>query len=112
MNNNFPPLMSDGRNFSRWEQPIAMDNFLKTSNNIKSNWEYRQYLANNADAIILFNQQQAVNSTTFPIQNELIPVNNFNSDLKSIYLSREELQNRMVAPVVAVDFSSIPVPYN
>lgn len=112
MNSNFPPLMSDGRNFSRWEQPISMDNYLKTSNNIKSNWEYRKYLANNADSIIKYNQQQSVNSTTFPIENQLLPSNCFNSDLKANYLSREELQNRMVAPIVGNNLSDVPVPYN
>ena len=112
MNNNFPPLMSDGRNFSNWEQPISMDTFLQTSNNIKSNWEYRKYLANNADSIIKLNQQQAVNSSTYPIDNQMIPLNYLNSDLKNNYLSRQELQNRMIAPVVAHDFTNIPIPYN
>ena len=113
MNTCFPPLMSDGRNFSRWEQPISMDDYLQKSNNLNSNWEYRKYLTKNADSIIKLNQQQAVINTTFPIENQVVPANCFNSDLKNNYLSREELQHRMVAPVVALDFSkSIPKPYN
>ena len=49
------PLMSDGRNFSTWEQPINMDLYLQNNANINNNWSYRNYLTNNADAIIKLN---------------------------------------------------------
>ena len=32
------PLMSDGRNFSTWEQPINMDLYLQNNANINNNW--------------------------------------------------------------------------
>ena len=51
------PLMSDGRNFSTWEQPINMDLYLQNNANINNNWSYRKYLTDNADAIIKLNQQ-------------------------------------------------------
>ena len=116
MNNNFPPLMSDGRNFSNWEQPISMDTFLQTSNNIKSNWEYRKYLANNADSIIKLNQQQAVNSSTYPIDNQMIPLNYLNSDLILVIISTVLPSKKVVSlskrsmpfvPIVVIDSNPV-----
>ena len=94
------PLMSDGRNFSTWEQPINMDLYLQNNANINNNWSYRKYLTDNAHAIIKLNQQSCIEKSTFPIQNQFLPETYFNSDLKNVYLSREELQNKTIAPTL------------
>jgi len=58
----FPPLMSDGRNFSGWQPGNAVNAALRQNENIKSNWEYRRYLTINADKIMQINQIDAVNA--------------------------------------------------
>ena len=94
------PLMSDGRSFSTWEQPINMDLYLQSNANINNNWSYRKYLTENASAIIKLNQQSCIEKSTFPIQNKIMPESYYNSNLKNLYLSREELQNKRIAPTI------------
>ena len=55
----FPPLMSDGRNFANWQPACEINKSLRQRNNIKSNYDYRQFLIKNADAIIKKNQKAA-----------------------------------------------------
>ena len=108
---NFPSLMDDGRNFTKYQSTPALDSMLKTSSNIKSNNEYRYFLQNNADSIIKNNQLDACNQCGSCVYSN--PINNttlngqpyiFNSslsndqphgyessDLKNIYLSRKQL---------------------
>ena len=40
----FPPLMSDGRNFSTWTPACKINEQIKKANHIGTNWEYRRYL--------------------------------------------------------------------
>ena len=113
---NFPPIMSDGRNFSSWQPGAKINKKIRQENNIKSNWEYRQYLVNNADKIIKSNQVAACDDCCYcPAEYNNNPTPNYpflygscleksqpygyeNSDLKNIYLTRQQLQCRMVAP--------------
>ena len=119
----FPPIMHDGRNYADWQPGSVINDRIRQEANIKSNWEYRRYLSNNADAIIKFNQLSAcgdccANTAQFvPNTNENNNVNNNspylfkscldtsrpygyeNSDLKNIYLADVSLQARMVTPV-------------
>ena len=48
----FPPIMSDGRNYSSWQPNAMMNNQLVVDNNINSNADYRAFLTKNADKII------------------------------------------------------------
>ena len=114
----FPPLMNDGRALIASWQPEAIENqnLLKTSG-VKSNWEYRKYLTHNAKSIIETNFAEAANdsgyytpegSTTHsaPAQYDsyIEPEHvygKFDSDLKSKYLSREQLAARLVTPVIS-----------
>ena len=106
---NYPPLMSDGRNYASWEPGAVINNNLKAQANIKTNAEYRQYLINNADDIIKLNQMEACNNcgccpyydTTKQSSNQPYLYNSClsrdqpygyeNSNLKRLYLSREQL---------------------
>jgi|TARA_B110000967_G_C18888759_1_gene565856 hypothetical protein len=114
-----PPMMEDGRVFDerKTESQIMHENMIK-NNSIKTNADYRKYLANNADSIISYNQVESYHQTGFkPVifQNELSsnvpylfksksdpsrPVGYNDSDLKKKYLTREQLQSQLTAPVI------------
>ena len=117
---NYPPLMNDGRNFSSYEPGAALDNALKTKANIKTNSDYRHYLQTNADSIIKNNQLNACdecsacpyisnphNKPNFSSNTPYIfdsvlsndqPYGYENSDLKNIYISRQQQESVLHAP--------------
>jgi hypothetical protein len=117
----FPPLMNDGRALIASWQPEAVENeILLKKSGVKSNWEYRKYLTHNAKSIIETNFAEAANDSgyytldessistmhTAPAQYDsyIEPEHvygKFDSDLKSKYLSREQLAARMVTPVIS-----------
>ena len=115
---NYPPIMNDGRNYASYQPEAAVNERIQQQNQITSNWKYRQFLTKNASDIINFNSQEAcytlglsphVTSDATPSSNvPFLYKNTFdtsepgfgysNSDLKSPYLSRTELQARMISP--------------
>ena len=112
----FPPLMNDGRSIiSTWEPESYINNGLTKMNNIQSNWQYRRFIQNNADYIIKNNQTEVCNDTGYYIREvnppssgppklynslyEISPTET-ESDLKELYLSRERLESRKVAPEI------------
>jgi len=115
-----PPIMNDGRNFATWQSGSVINENIKKKANIKTNWDYRNYLTKNADTIMKTNQLAACNdccacpgllNPNQPISNSPYlyescsaggqPYGYHNSDLKTSYLSRSELQQRMVAPILS-----------
>lgn len=114
----FPPLMSDGRAVTASYQPEAvLNNYLIKEIGIDTNWSYRQYLIKNAKEIMKYNCVQAANDVGYVKRYaDLESVSTFStpyiykpsatsrpyqtSDLKDIYISREQLQGRMVAPEI------------
>lgn len=130
----FPPIMNDGRNFSSWQPGGALNENIRKNENITSNWQYRRYLMNNADKIIMKNQLEACNQccscpakfNSAPSNSPNVAVNNNSSDTtrkttpflfdsctdrsqpfgyetsnqKSLYLSQQSLESRMVTPVL------------
>ena len=117
---NFPPMMEDGRALiASYQSESVLNQHLIDSNNIKSNWEYRKYLTGNSQKIMEFNKKESENDVGYYIrQDDLInkssntpflyssyvdeskPIGYETSDLKEIYLSREQLSARMVAPTI------------
>jgi len=123
----FPPLMSDGRAIVGSWQPESTENAnLIESNNIRTNWDYRQYLTKHSKEILEYNFREACNDAGYfkrpidipSIQSNAIkeqyitpkmfssildnskPKGYEDSDLKQIYLSREQLNARKIAPVI------------
>lgn len=114
----FPPIMSDGRNFAKWQPGAVINQKIRQENNIKSNWQYRQFLTENADAIIKANQVEACDNCCYcpamkvgePISNSPFlykscfeksqPFGYEDSNLKNLYLTSHQLQCRMVAPIL------------
>jgi len=101
----FPPIMADGRNFSNWQPEAAINENIRRENNIKTNWEYRQYLATHAKEVIAFNQSQASNQQQqqHPQQHPQHPQHQHQqSDLKQQYLQTEHQQINIVAPTIQI----------
>ena len=118
----FPPMMEDGRSLIASYQPEAdLNANLLKSQNIKSNWQYRQYLTNNSESIIKDNFRESCNDVgyfqrlhqtdiikskpTTPYKYSSYLDNNnasasANSDLKDMYLSREQLNSRKISPSI------------
>tara|TARA_B100001094_G_C18174502_1_gene797090 strand:- start:2340 stop:2753 length:414 start_codon:yes stop_codon:yes gene_type:complete len=115
---NFPPIMHDGRNYASWQPGAEINNNLREKQGIISNSQYRKYLIANADKIIRGNQVESFNETGLNMSNynndnntngpfifnsavdNRKPAGYETSDLKNIYLSRHQLQSRMVTPVL------------
>ena len=115
----FPPIMSDGWNFATWQPGAIVNEEIKVRENIKTNWQYRQYLTNNADSIIKYNQLAAcdqccscpakygdgkeVSNSPFLYKScteSTQPYGYENSDLKNLYLDEYQLQCRLITPVI------------
>jgi hypothetical protein len=126
----FPPLMSDGRAVtSSWQPESTINASIKQANGIQSNWEYRQYLTQNAKEIMKYNFLESSTDVGYfkrpidlpNIQSDVVsglngipykfnsvadraqPFSYSSSDLKDMYLSREILASRQVAPVITQD---------
>lgn len=107
----FPPLMSDTRSLiASWQPEAFVNNQLIQSSGIRSNWEYRRYLTQNAEQIMRDNFSSSANDIGYYANNEFTSgtgpyANQFStydkeSDLKNMYQSREELQALRIAPVI------------
>jgi hypothetical protein len=117
---NFPPLMSDGRNHSSWQPDAVINQRIQQQEGIHSNWQYRQYLQNNGLKIMNYNNLEACHDLGLDthVQSGNTPSSNVpykfkstfdtskpgfgycNSDLKNPYISREQLNARMVSPSI------------
>jgi hypothetical protein len=118
-NNKQPPVMNDGRNFANWQPEAVINNKIQEKEGINSNWAYRNFLQNNASKIMKHNYLDAVeasgnippnyvnkSSSNSPFifnstHDQSKPSYGYNnSDLKSNYLSREQLNARLIAPSI------------
>jgi hypothetical protein len=115
-----PALMADGRLWSSWQPEAVINSQIQKDANIKSNWEYRQYIQNNAEAIMNFNTNESIyesgNNPYTLVNNQVLsntpflyksyqqngkPIYGYcDSDLKRSYLTREQLNARMIAPSI------------
>jgi hypothetical protein len=117
---NYPPIISDGRLFTSYQPEAVINERIQQSANINSNWSYRRYLQENGVKIMNYNnleacsimglEQHTINNDT-PSSNVPFKFKSMfdtstpgfgycNSDLKSPYLSREQLNSRLVTPSI------------
>jgi hypothetical protein len=115
----YPPLMSDGRNFASWLPGDQINKEIRKDNGIKSNWEYRKYLTDNAENIMkqnttsscdqccacppVYGNNQQNNNGPYIFKSctdNSTPFGYENSDLKQIYLNDTQLQYRLSAPIM------------
>ena len=114
----FPPIMADGRNYATWQPGAQVSNDIRKAQGITTNWQYRKYMQENADSIIKHNQLEACDEccscpARYGVQGEhesntpflykscaesTQPYGYENSDLKSLYLTKYQLQCRMFTP--------------
>tara|TARA_B110001454_G_C12712490_1_gene431270 strand:- start:2213 stop:2701 length:489 start_codon:yes stop_codon:yes gene_type:complete len=114
---NLPPLMSDGRKYANFDPACKANNKLRQSLGIKNNYEYRQWLINNAKTLIKYNKKTACEETSECVleaanapktQKYLFqgcadmstPYGYETSDLKNLYLSTKQLNSRLSAPIL------------
>jgi len=130
---NYPAIMSDGRNYSSWQPEATINRRIQEKSGIHSNWEYRQYMQKNGLQIMKYNSEEACYDLGLPChqQTDKTPSSNVphryqstfdnstpgygycNSDLKNPYLSREQLNARMISPNISVPNSKfVKVAYN
>ena len=118
---NFPPIMADGRNFAQWQPEAVVNNRIQKTEGITNNWNYRQYLQQNGVQIMNYNTAESCYELGLDphVQTGKTPSDNVpymfkssfdtskpgygycNSDLKNPYLSREQLNSRMVSPSIS-----------
>ena len=126
----FPPLMNDSRSvFSSWNTESAWNEDIRQRQHITSNWQYRRYLVDNAVPIMESQYLATMNDTgsflTNKYKTEQMNTNSVaggdvtsipffytsyvskekptgyqQSDLKDIYLSREQLFARKFTPSI------------
>ena len=119
----FPPKMADGRSIiSSWQNETQLNNEIITKNNIMTNWEYRKFLTKNASIIMEYNFRESANDTGYILptleeqkqkqkQKQNQTPSSFtslndrsqpfqNSDLKEIYLTREQLNAKKISPFI------------
>lgn len=128
----FPPMMDDGRAaVASWQQNAVVNQAIITQNGIRSNWEYRRFLTHNANQVMSEAFREAANDVGYyeraeknmksdfkPIVDNMKagvpftyqtyfsnekPFGYQTSDLKEEYLTREQLQARMIAPALTQD---------
>jgi hypothetical protein len=119
----FPPIMQDGRTYSSWQPEAVINQRIQKQENIRTNWEYRQFLTNNALQTMKYNSMEACYDLGLPChsQTNKTPSSNVpfqfkstfdnsepgfgynNSDLKRLYLTSEQLNARLISP-------SVPIP--
>lgn len=123
----YPTLVEDGRQYTNYDFPTKINKNLMEKNGVKTNYEYRKFLINNAKTLINNNQQDACNHVgickygpTLEIlqngkylykscQDTTQPFGYETSDLKNMYLSREALHSRLSAPLMSQqDFLKLP----
>ena len=120
---NFPPIMSDGRNFASWQPEAVVNKRIQQQENITTNWNYRQYMQQNGLQIMQYNTAEACYDLgldphtqvgTTPSENvpymfkstfdSSKPGYGYNdSNLKNPYLSREQLNAKMISPHISAN---------
>jgi hypothetical protein len=120
---NKPPLMMDGRNYSSWQPEASINKKIQKKENIQTNWEYRQFLQNNGRSIMKYNSEEysyylgidskltinekEKNNGNKPFMfththNEKMPAFGYShSDLKTPYITREQLNARLISPSIS-----------
>jgi len=121
-NNNI--YMYNKPDYSSWQPQAIINNQIRSNEGIKSNWQYRQYMTNNASYIMKYNTQEAIyesgNNPYTLVNNEPAqktpylynniqqnaepPVSYGESDLKRLYLEKERIQARLIAPNFSTNF--------
>jgi len=119
----YPPIMQDGRVIvASWQPEAIVNNNLVKMAGVSSNWRYRRYLTHNANGIRSQNTAETMNDIGYVERyaqspqapytphykyksylDNATPTGYEESDLKSLYFSKEELNARKVSPAITQD---------
>jgi len=119
---NFPPIMADGRNYASWQPDAVINERIQKNEGINNNWNYRQYLQKHGLQIMKYNNEESCyelglnshyNTNNTPSSNVPYTFKSTfdtstpgygycNSDLKNPYISREQLNARLISPSINV----------
>jgi hypothetical protein len=89
-----PPIMADGRNYANWQPGAVINENIRAREHINTNWDYRNYLQQNATSIMDFDRRMACDQTgCTPINTK---VSRPPSDLQQMYLSRQQLEKQLL----------------
>lgn len=122
-NFNYPPIMTDGRNYASWQPDAVINQRIQKQEGINNNWNYRMFLQNNGLKIMEYNNTEACYDLGLDphVQTGKTPSNNVpfqfkstfdsskpgfgycNSDLKNPYLTSEQLNARLISPSINTD---------
>jgi hypothetical protein len=112
----FPGIMEDSRLFTDYNSNAVLNKSMRDLNKIKSNEDYRKYLTNNAQSIINQNLETATFENNCNVMMKLDsenknhphlyhttldkknPIGYEESNLKNMYLSRQELNIKKMSP--------------
>jgi signal transduction histidine kinase len=106
---------------SLWQPEAVVNTKIQSDSKITSNWKYRQYMQKNANHIIKYNAMESIyssgNNPYSVINNEPTSKNPYlfanlhdttdsayNSDLKRNFVSKQQLQARMSAPIITPEY--------
>ena len=122
--------INNTNNYFSQQPEAAINTKIQQQEGIRSNWEYRKYLQNNAQNIMKINYMESVNasgnnpkaynsspgqavsssSTNTPFvflstHDKRTPKYGYNeSDLKNDYITKYQLNTRMIAPSISTKF--------
>jgi hypothetical protein len=119
-----PPIMNDGRALvACWQPEAVVNNQIIEKHDIRTNWEYRNYMISNALSIMDTNRNESLNDVGYYVRvnelpsiqaqikepylfksllDETQPLGYDNTDMKQHYLSKEQLNARKTAASFAI----------
>jgi hypothetical protein len=90
------------QNAAYWQPDSSLNNALRKQAGIRSNWDYRRYMTNQAVGIMNYNTEQAQQAFGLPVyftsDDCIKKTTGYDSDLKQSYVSREKMMAKMVSP--------------
>lgn len=115
-----PAQMSDGKTFTLYNPACNLNNKIQHKNGIKSNYEYRQFMIKNGISIMNKNSKSFCDQNAEclhkcnnnasngkylfkGLHDKVQPYGYESSDLKNLYISRQELNNSYIAPIITQD---------
>lgn len=128
MNNHYytiePTQETEHQSYTLWQPFNKTNQKIQTETGIKTNWNYRQYMQNNANNIMKYNTMSSIyesGNNPYTVQNTNVVNNNpylyhsvhdngkplygfRNSDLKQDYMTKERMKSRMIAPSIPTNF--------
>jgi hypothetical protein len=114
-------IMSDGKQFTLYNPACDLNKKLQAQNGMKNNYEYRQFLINNGISLMGKNNMSICNAGSECVMNGVSknksfgkylyksaqdmakPYGHQTSDLKNMYLDKQELNSTYVTPIVTQD---------